>query len=268
MNMKNPFPGMNPWLEDYWRDIHASLLVYARDELGGQLPPGLHARVDERLGISVGDEKRREYLPDVAITEPWDQPAGPGSSKGGFAVQVAEPQIVELSEVILRRLEIVDSREHVITVMEVHSPTNKDSFEGRSEWCRKREDYLSGGINLVELDLLRRGGWVLPNRWMIEPLPPPDRVYYHACVTRPPRVNRHEFYTTPLRQRLPAIRFPLRRSDADVALDLQSLVDQCFERGHYATQIRYDKPLHPPLPVEEAAWAREILGAGGVKGPS
>jgi len=31
--MKNPFPGMNPWPEEFWQDVHASLLVYARDEL-------------------------------------------------------------------------------------------------------------------------------------------------------------------------------------------------------------------------------------------
>jgi hypothetical protein len=268
MNMKNPFPGMNPWLEDYWSDIHVSLLVYAADRLASNLPPSLHARVDERLPTDVRQEKPREYLPDVAPTESRNLPASPAVGVAVAKAQAAEPEIVDLSEITLRRLEIVDSREHVITVMEVHSPTNKDSFEGRSEWCRKREDYLSGGINLVELDLLRRGGWVLPNRWLVEPLPPPDRVYYHACLTRPPRVNRHEFYTTPLRQRLPAIRVPLRRSDADAALDLQSLFDQCFERGHYATQIRYDKPLHPPLPEEEAAWAREILDASGGKGPN
>jgi hypothetical protein len=48
--MKNPFPGMNPWLEEFWRDVHASLLVYACDLLNTELPPGLHARVDERKG--------------------------------------------------------------------------------------------------------------------------------------------------------------------------------------------------------------------------
>jgi hypothetical protein len=35
----------------------------------------------------------------------------------------------------------------------------------------------------------------------------------------------------PLRQRLPAIRVPLRRTDPDAALDLQVLIEQCYERG-------------------------------------
>jgi hypothetical protein len=156
----------------------------------------------------------------------------------------------------------VDSREHVITVIEVISPTNKDSTEHRDDWSRKRGNYLRGGINLVELDLIRVGAWVLRDRWPLRPLPP-ERVFHHACVTRPPRVNRHEFYTMPLRQRLSIIRIPLRRIDPDVALDLQSLIDQCYERGRYDSQIRYEKPPHPPLPDEEAAWAKEYLTVEG-----
>lgn len=63
----------------------------------------------------------------------------------------------------------------------------------------------------------------------------------------------------PLRQRLPAIRVPLRRGEPDVALDLQTLIDQAYERGRYGSTIRYDKEPAPPLPPEELAWARDIL---------
>jgi hypothetical protein len=117
---------------------------------------------------------------------------------------------------------------------------------------------LRGGISVVEIDLLRGGGWALPDRSLLKPVPA-GRVCYHVCVTRPPWVTRHEFYVLPLRERLPAIRVPLRRSDPDVALDLQLLIDACYERGRYASVIDYAKPLNPPLPEEEAAWAREIL---------
>jgi hypothetical protein len=55
--MKNPFPGMNPWMEGFWRDVHASMLVYARDLLNAELPPGLHARVDERLAVDAEEDK-------------------------------------------------------------------------------------------------------------------------------------------------------------------------------------------------------------------
>src|SRR5439155_23065339 len=84
--MKNPFPGMNPWLEEFWRDVHASLLVYARDQLNEELPAGLSARVDERLAIDAPDAKRRAYVPDVAISQSWDRPAGPVLGQGGAQV--------------------------------------------------------------------------------------------------------------------------------------------------------------------------------------
>jgi hypothetical protein len=30
--MKSPFPGMDPYLEQHWRDVHSSLIIYARDQ--------------------------------------------------------------------------------------------------------------------------------------------------------------------------------------------------------------------------------------------
>jgi len=47
--MKSPFPGMDPYLERYWRDLHQSLIIYTRDELQDRLPPQLRARIEERV---------------------------------------------------------------------------------------------------------------------------------------------------------------------------------------------------------------------------
>lgn len=72
--MKNPFLGRNPRLEEFWRDVCASLLVYARAQLNAELPADLHAGVDERLTIDAEEEKSRTYVPDAAVTEAWDRP--------------------------------------------------------------------------------------------------------------------------------------------------------------------------------------------------
>jgi hypothetical protein len=255
--MKNPFPGMNPWLEGYWRDVHASMLVYARDLLNSELPAGLHARVDERLAIDAAEDKARFYIPDVAVSESWDRPVGPVLGEGGQTTAAA-PIVVDDGQEIIRRVEIVDSRAHIITALELLSPTNKEPSDAGQNWKRKRYDYLRGGINMVEIDLLRDGVWVLPSRSLLLPIPS-DRISHYVCVTRPPWAGRHEFYVMPLRERLPAIRVPLRHSDPDVALDLQRLVDQCYERGRYDSAIDYNKPPFPALPADEAAWAKEIL---------
>src|SRR5258705_243316 len=122
--MKNPFPGMNPWLEDFWRDFHAKFLVYACDQLNAELPAGLQARVDERLAIDAEEEKPRTYVPDVAVTESWDRPARP-PGQSGSGVVTAKPTIVDYGEQILRHVEIVDSRAHIITAIELLSASNK-----------------------------------------------------------------------------------------------------------------------------------------------
>ncbi|MBM3834343.1 MAG: DUF4058 family protein [Verrucomicrobia bacterium] len=181
--MKNPFPGMNPWLGEYWRDVHASLLVYARDQLNGELPPDLNASVDERLVIDVEEEKPRTYLPDVAISESWDNPAGPAIGPGGAAVETAKPILVDRGEHKLRRLEIADSSGQLITVIEFLSPSNKTEFEYRIRWERKHNENLAAGLSFVKIDLVRADAWTLPDHDGFLGLPT-DRVCHIVCVTR------------------------------------------------------------------------------------
>lgn len=258
--MKNPFPGMNPWLEPYWRDVHASLLVYARDQLNGELPPDLTASVDERLAIDVEEEKPRTYLPGVAISEPWDNPVGPATGPGGAAVEAAKPILVDRGEHKLRRLEIADSTAHIITVLEFLSPSNKAEFDGRMRWERKRRENLAAGLSFVEIDLVRTGSWTLPVHDGQLRLPV-AQVCHVVCVTRAGLRWRHEFYRCPLRERLPVIRVPLRPGERDAALDLQELVDQCYDRGRYGRKLDYTKPPESPLPPEDWNWARDVVAA-------
>ena len=44
MTTKNPFPGMNPFFEQPWRDAHTWLITYLHDTLQEQLPADLIAR--------------------------------------------------------------------------------------------------------------------------------------------------------------------------------------------------------------------------------
>lgn len=249
---------MNPWLEEYWRDVHARLLVYAADQLNGELPADLTASVDERLVIDVEEEEPRTYLPDVAISESWDNPVGPAIGPAGAVVEAAEPIVVDRGEMKLRRLEISDSKGHLITVIEFLSPSNKADSEARWLWDRRRKENLAAGLSFVEIDLVRAGSWTLPDhngRLRLSP----DRVCYAACVTRARRLRLLEFYRCPLRERLPIIRIPLRRGEPDAALNLQALLDQSYEHGRYGRKIDYSTPPEPPLPPEELAWLRETL---------
>ena len=53
--MPNPFPGMNPYLESltFWRGVHASLIVYAREALQPQIRPRYRVDIEERVYICL-----------------------------------------------------------------------------------------------------------------------------------------------------------------------------------------------------------------------
>jgi hypothetical protein len=220
--MKSPFPGMDPYLEEHWRDVHHRFLTYACDELQDRLPDDLRARLEERVFVE----------PEFAESEPATE---------GF-------------------IEIIDvgSGNRVVTVIELLSDSNKQPEEGQDLYRKKQRECLQGGANLVEIDLLRSGKRVLA----VPPalIPPSHRTTYQICVTRGSRPRKYEVYRVPLAEPLPVIRVPLRSEDADIPLNLQTLIDRCYHHGRY-DDIDYRAALVPPLEPAEAAWANELLAA-------
>ena len=79
--MRSPFPGMDPWLELHWRDVHASLIIYIRDHLQRHLPSPLVARAEETVSVDIEEDKPVMVRPDRAVTEDW---LG-GGGNGGVA---------------------------------------------------------------------------------------------------------------------------------------------------------------------------------------
>jgi hypothetical protein len=67
----------------------------------------------------------------------------------------------------------------------------------------------------------------------------------------------------PLRERLPAIRMPLRPTDADIPLDLQALIDQCYCNGGCDADIDNAAEPAPPLDAEDMCWADALLCQAG-----
>src|SRR5262245_52393742 len=51
VTMPSPFPGMDPYLEQHWGDIHHRLITYGCDQLRPQLPEDLRARIEERVFV-------------------------------------------------------------------------------------------------------------------------------------------------------------------------------------------------------------------------
>src|SRR5688572_26419665 len=109
MPTPSPFPGMDPYLEQHWEDVHHRLVTYACDQLQDQLPRDLVARLQERVYLATPGGRGRDLHPDVRVAER----ARPGR-RGGTALRVktATPVVVELDD---------PAREGFIEIQEVGS---------------------------------------------------------------------------------------------------------------------------------------------------
>ena len=265
MQTNNPFPGMNPFLEDSWPDVHTALIGFIREALAEELPQDLSARAEEE--VTVGNERDEEsltrYRADVAVSAVW--PAvlpDVWQSSSESAVAVADPEILDLDLPTARWVEVRDTNGRLITVIEVLNPYNKLGT-GRAVYLQKQQDYLAAGVNLVEIDLLRIGRPVFLED-VVKQLRPAEGTRYLVAATRAVRPSRLELYYCSLRERLPAVRVPLRLTDLDVPLDLQPLIDRVYRTGRYWQISGRDVP-DPPLPAEDAAWVEERLHAVGLR---
>jgi hypothetical protein len=74
--------------------------------------------------------------------------------------------------------------------------------------------------------------------------------------------ERWEAYSVSLRAPIPSIPIPLRKTDKDVILQLQPLIERVYIAGGH-DDIDYSKPPDPPLNPDDAAWADDLLRKAG-----
>ena len=266
MELSSPFPGMDPWLERSWGDVHARVVMYAAEQLQPRLPPDLRARVEERVFVESPSYRERRIAPDVRVVQgPTSATRTPVAAAGNGA-PAAQPVVVEVPDepVTETFVEIREARpsNRLVTVIEVLSPTNKRAGEGQDLYRQKQLELKRAGISLVEIDLLRRGEHALaiPRAWWPQDL----RTPYRACVTRGAAPRRFEVYGFSLREPLPSIQIPLRAHEPDVPLDLQAVGSRVYRAGAY-DDIDYREDPDPPLESADAVWADELLRARGLR---
>jgi hypothetical protein len=262
--MKSPFPGMDPYLERDWGDVHGRLIVYASDTLQPQLPDDLLARIEDRVFVESNGARIRPIAPDVRIATAYPAPGEPRpSALREGAAALTEPLVFELDELEITEsyLEIREGNDgKVITVIEFPSPSNKRRGAGHDQYLQKQAEVLGSDTSLVEVDLVRSGQRVLA--LPADQIPPEHRNAYLACVGPGWNRRRRELYPMPLRQRLPLLPIPLRRHEPPLRLDLQALMDQAYAAGRYH-KLDYRIDLDPPLLPADATWAADLLQAAG-----
>ncbi len=262
--MGSPFPGMDPYLEQHWGDVHHRFITYACDQLQPRLPKDLRARVEERVFVDASWGRERPLVPDLRVLERRRKSSAALAPAG--TLTAAKPLILQVDEEITQGyIEIRDasSGHQVVTVLEVLSPANKVPGEGQTKFLQKQQELLAGRVSMVAIDLVRAGQRLLPIP--LELLPPEYRTPYQVWVRRGWQLVDVEIYRVPLQERLPIICIPLRQTDADVTLDLQAILDQCYANGGYEGDLDYEADPTPPLTPAEARWANTLLVRAGCR---
>jgi uncharacterized protein DUF4058 len=215
---------MDPYLEPHWLDVHATLIAETRRMLNKSLPPGLVARIEERIPI------------ESEQSNPNDDP------------------------IIERFIRVLDQDEQLITVVEFVSPTNKRS-PGLEPFLQKRGELLAGGVHFVEIDLVRAGSW---RALMRPGTCPEEAVSVYRAVVRTAGSRPGGYlFPIPLRQPLPEVPVPLRTGEEPVKLALQPLLNAVYDDGRYDQALNYSRQLEPAMDPEDAAWADELLRKAG-----
>lgn len=265
--MPSPFPGMDPWLEGetVFPDLHDGLIFLLKEALNAVLPPAYNATTKSRIWID--DTHYRE--PDVNVHGINGHESGPLGIGGGQALAMLTGTgllhaVLPASDPSTESyLEIrANHGKRLVTAIEILSPTNKRSGEGRTAYLQKQLEYRAAAINVVEIDLLRGGTHT--TLFPESKLPPTGTYDYHACIYVPAAVPQCFLVAIRLTDRLPSVIVPLDFDVDPVTVDLQVLFDRCYSGGRYASLVRYTEPPNPPLTAEQAEWATGVLRAKGV----
>ena len=221
--MASPFPGMDPYLEDEKRwPAFQPVVVQALYQM---LLPGLMDRYRARVG-------ERIYCSEQAL----------------FTSIIRE----EHKEAFIEVRQRSDGR--LITLVEVVSPANKITAEGRKLYLERRDEVKKMNANVVEIDLVLQGQTLID--YAKDAAPTWD---YAVVVTRWTHPDRYEIYSATLPKRLPRFRVPLASDDRDTVLDLQSAVARAYDQGDFGKHIDYTRDPATRLSDDNRKWLGERL---------
>src|SRR5437868_5133719 len=169
--MKSPFPGVDPFIEarHLWGDFHDNFIVALQSAIQRQLPPQYVARINERTFMETEDPDvelilKTRHKPDVEVLRNRGEVSS-SSGTGTASTAIADPPVAEMHpQLEYEEREIFidvfkrDPDKQLVTSIELLSPSNKrPGSTGWEQYARKRNLFVQGRANLVEIDLLRGG---------------------------------------------------------------------------------------------------------------
>jgi len=260
---------MDPFIEacGLWEDFHTGLISEIHRALAAVVPDRYVVRAGERSYVELTtlaelEPQRFRIQPDLAVLS--QSLAGEGTA-GEWAVDNSASLAMLDSPVEMRALVEVEHREpfleilevrpqrRLVTAIEVLSPANKrQGTPGWYQYLRKRQAFMEGLANFVEIDLLREGTRVpMQDSWPNSP--------YYLLAARRQRAPICRVWPTYSLRPLPKIFVPLTSPDPDVELLLQPMLPAIAERSGYEDDIDYQQFGHVMLSSDETAWLQTQL---------
>ncbi len=262
--MSSPFPGMNPYLENptLWPGVHHWLITEIARSLNPTLRPKYFVAVEERIyeitdtgTVSVG-------IPDDLVIQSRSTRSAESAVTAAAVLQPFQPIPVQvpLPEVSSEGyLEVRETKTGtVVTVIEVLSPKNKRSGEGRQQYETKRQKILGSQTHLVEIDLLRQG----------QPMPlasPPVQSHYRILVSRGNCRPQADLYAFNVQDLIPTFPLPLQPGDTEPYIDLQNLLNGIYDEGGYDLRLDYQQNPVPELNDLDTVWLNGFLTQQGYR---
>jgi hypothetical protein len=256
---------MDPYLEDPagWQGVHNALITYLWEMLRSVLPAGYAVKMEERCYIV---HPERQVVPDLTVFYRPPHPPRTGTAVAEIEADVPFVLITQPLEIHESYIHIFSRRDqqHVVTAVELLSPTNKAAgTEGNDSYRKKQQEILMSRTHLVEIDLLRQGEHTVAAPK--EPLLRMGRWDYIVSLHRGGQEESIEAWPTTLRTRLPRINIPLSPGDPDVVLDLQTVFNRYYDAGDYLHEINYTQEPIPPFRAEDGVWADALLREHGLR---
>ena len=267
MLMSSPFPGMNPYLEhpDLWPEVHNRLIVAIAIAISPPLRPKYRVAIEKRTYKFDSEDSLLIGIPDVAIFKAKKTDKKSDLSTGKTAVMtlpetenrsltVTLPLPLEIREGYLEIREVSTGK--VITVIEVLSPTNKKTKEGRKSYLEKRQHLLASYTNLVEIDLIRVGE-KMP---ILTNIPDTD---YGILIVRYYRLPSGQLFAFTVRETIPNFTIPLQQNEEEIEVNLQDLLLEIYEQAGFDLTLDYNQSPVPDLSVKDREWMDILLREQG-----
>jgi hypothetical protein len=258
----NRYPGINAHLNSYmqqrngtWSSFHAKFMNTLQETLDVALPPNYYAVTEYGLQISeIGDEKLRNRgtLPDVSVLQSYVRAIPALKFDLGITptATIPLPETIKLEDeedrlirVGVYKSEPDDIRGKLVTIIEVLSPANKPATDYYPVYIEKRNNLLSSGVNIVEVDLLHESLPVIDNIPSYKDKEKNAYPYYIGISMPQPEFQLGQFILcgiavdTPL----PKIAIPLATNDI-ATLDFNLAYNAAFKGARlYSMLVDYEK---------------------------